>query len=158
MRGLLIPALAFCSGCYSYAPIAPEAVPPGTVVRARVTSDASDRLSAFLGAPVGRELNGTLHSASPDSLVMEVPSVADVSSPGSLRTLYQRVTVARRDVLELETRTLDRMRTGAIATVAAVVAGAVLAKALRGEPGIDRPPGGGGPAEARTPSPVAPIR
>ncbi len=151
MRKASCVVIVFCSACYSYVPIAPLAVRPGTVVRARISAAASDRLSAFFGAPAGREWRGTLYSTALDSLVMEVPSVTDVSSPGSARTLYQRVTIARDEVLEMETRALDRVRTGAVATIVAMVAGAALARALRGEPAMDRVPGGGGPAEARSP-------
>lgn len=143
--------LALSSGCYSYVPIAPQATRPGTFVRARVSGVASDRLSALLGASVGRELRGTLYSAASDSLVVEIPSVSDVSSPGGVRTLYQRVTIARDELLELETRALDRVRTGAIATVATFIVGAAVARAVRGDPGLDKGPGGGGPAEARSP-------
>lgn len=150
--------LAFCSGCYRYAAIAPVDARPGTQVRARISAVASDRLSALLGASAGRELRGTVYSASPDSLVVEIPSVADVSSPGGARSLYQRVTVARDEVLEIEARSLDRVRTGAIAAVATIIAGAAVVRALRGEPGLVNGPGGGGPAESRSPLSAAPSR
>lgn len=151
MRSTPCVVLALCSGCYSYAPIATEAVRPGTIVRARVSAVASDRLAAFRGASAGRELRGTLYAVSSDSLVMEIPSVPDISSPGSVRTLYQRVTVARDEVLEMETRALDGVRSGAVATVATIIIGTAVARAVRGRPGLDRAPGGGGPSEARVP-------
>lgn len=146
----LVVALAFCGGCYTYAPIEPQSVRRGTMVRARVSAAASDRLTPFVGSS-GRVLSGTMIAATADSLVVDVPSATDVPSGGALQTLYQRVSIARSEVLELETRTLDRFRTGVLATATALVAGSLMARALRGEPAIDRSAGGGGPADLRAP-------
>jgi hypothetical protein len=59
-------------------------------------------------------------------------------------TPNQRISIARRDLLELEVRRLDRFRTGAIAGGAAVVIGGLLVNSLKGEPGKEPLPGGGG--------------
>jgi hypothetical protein len=60
------------------------------------------------------------------------------------RTPNQRVSIPREDLLELEVRRLDRLRTSLVAgTVAAMIAG-VLVKSPQGEPGKEPLPGGGG--------------
>ena len=59
-------------------------------------------------------------------------------------TPNQRVSIARRDLLELEVRKIDRLRTGALVGSAAVVIGGILVNSLKGEPGKEPLPGGGG--------------
>jgi hypothetical protein len=136
-------ALLVLQGCFSYLPIEPGEVEPGLAVRARVSPAASARIAPLLGASEARRLDGTVVTHSPDTLIVEVPTVmADVREFG--RTPNQRVSIPRGDLLELEVRRLDRIRTSLVAgTVAAIIAG-VLVKSLQGEPGKEPLPGGGG--------------
>ena len=60
------------------------------------------------------------------------------------RTPNQRVSIGRGELLELEVRKLDRTRTGLIVGATAAVAGSILIKSLRGDPGKEQLPGGGG--------------
>lgn len=144
----IFPALA---ACYTYAPIEPAAIPAGTSVRARVSSTAADRLAALLGTTDARLLTGTLIDNGPDTMIVEVPTVTRADVGSSVQTLHQRVAISRSELLEIETRQLDRLRTGALAGSAAVIVGAVVIKAIRGDPGTERPPGGGGGGEFRSP-------
>lgn len=151
MRARSFSVLVLCGGCYTYTPVEPGAVTPGASVRARISASASDRLAPLLGPSGGRLLSGSWISATSDTFVVEVPSVNDAQSGGTIQTLHQRVSIARGELLELEARTLDRVRTGALAAAAAVVVGGVVIKALKGEPGMEKFPGGGGPGEVRIP-------
>jgi len=56
--------------------------------------------------------------------------------------LNQRVSVAPGDLVELETRRLDRTRTGLVVGAVAIVGASVAINALRGSPSSDRPPTG----------------
>jgi hypothetical protein len=151
MRRTLLAGLPLLTGCYSYAAIEPAAARPGTGVRARVSAAAGERLAPLLGTET-RLLSGTLIEARTDTLIVEVPTaVRTLVAGSSLQPLHQRVSIARGELFELETRQLDRLRTGLVAGAVAVVAGAVVIRAIRGEPGKDRGPGGDGGNEARIP-------
>jgi hypothetical protein len=132
------------TGCFSYLPVTSVSdVEPGISVRARISPSASAQIAPLLGATDARRLDGTLISQSPDTLIVEVPIVMqDAREFG--HTPNQRISIARRDLLELEVRRLDRFRTGAIAGGAAVVIGGLLVNSLKGEPGKEPLPGGGG--------------
>lgn len=137
MLALLLP------GCFTYVPVEPGTVAPGLEVRARVSPAASARIAPLLGATEARRLDGKVVTRDGDTLIVEVPTVLlDTREFG--RTPNQRVSIPRGDLVELEVRKLDRWRTGAILGSAAVVLGVTLTKALKGEPGKEPLPGGGG--------------
>jgi len=131
------------SGCFSYIPIEPGDVEPGLTVRARVSPSASARIAPLLGASEARRLDGRLISQAADTLIVEVPTVM-LENREFGRTPNQRVSIPRGDLVELEVRKLDRWRTIGIVGGAAVVLGVTLTKALKGEPGKEPLPGGGG--------------
>ncbi len=131
------------SGCFSYIPIEPGDVEPGLTVRARVSPSASARIAPLLGASEARRLDGRLISQAADTLIVEVPTVM-LENREFGRTPNQRVSIPRGDLVELEVRRLDRWRTIGIVGGAAVVLGVTLTKALKGEPGKEPLPGGGG--------------
>lgn len=143
MRRLVIALLPFVAACYSYAPIQPSEVSPGMGLRARVSASAGERIAPLLGSTQARLLDGTVIEAGRDTMILEVPTTVRAEIGPSVQTLRQRVSLARGDVLEMESRKLDNLRTrllvGGIAAV--VVSSAV--RALRGEPGKDKLPGDG---------------
>lgn len=136
--------LPLAAGCYRYAPVKASDVSPGMGIRARVTVEAGARIAPLLGTTSARDLRGTLVTATTDTLVVEVPAPGVPDPDASGRVLNQRVSVARSEVLELETRTLDRVRTVALVGGSAAVLVSVLVKVLKGEPGADKTPGQGG--------------
>lgn len=78
-----------------------------------------------------------------DTLIVEVPTVVlDTREFG--RTPNQRVSIARGDLVELEVRKLDRLKTAGVIGGAAAIIAATLIKTLKGEPGREPLPGGGG--------------
>jgi hypothetical protein len=151
MRRLAICILPLISACYTYAPIEPGNIQPGAGVRVRLSPSAAERLSLLLGTPNGRVLSGRLVGSYGDTLIVEVPAVVQASYGGSVETLHQRLSIPRTDLVELETRRLDRLRTTAAAGAVAVIVGAVVLGALDNDRGADSPPGDGGSNDARLP-------
>lgn len=131
------------TGCYAYTAAQPGSLSAGVTVRARITPAAGERVAPLLGT-TPRMLTGKLISDVRDTLIVEVPAVMTAEIGSSVQTLHQRVSIPRSEIVFLEIREVDRMRTFALVGSAAVVVGAVLYKALKGEPGSERPPGGGG--------------
>ena len=141
---LPLSAALLLSGCFSYLPVVePGQLEPGLSVRARVSPAAGARIAPLLGASDARLLDGTLITNSTDTLIVEVPTVmADTREFG--RTPNQRVSILKSELLELEVRRIDRLRTAAVVGSAAIIAGTILVKSLKGDPGKEPLPGGGG--------------
>lgn len=150
MRPALLFVFPLLAGCYAYAPIDPAAVRPGTSVRARVSAAGADRIAPLLGASDARQLSGRLVDTRADTMIVEVPSVRQTSLPG-MELLHQRVSIPRSDLLELETRRLDRLRTAAVAGSAAILLAVIAINALENDPGTGNTPPGGGGNEVRIP-------
>ena len=136
-------------GCYTYAPIEANALQPGTGVRMRLSAAAAEPLEPLLGVSDARLLSGTLISAGPDTLIVEVPTRIQATIGSTTRTLKQRVGVSRSTVLEIEVRTLDRVRTGAMIGASAAAVGAVIFGAIKANPGKEGSPGPGGGTDFR---------
>jgi hypothetical protein len=151
MRWSLCCLAPLLTACYAYAPIDPSAVRPGTGVRIRVSSAGAERLAPLLGTSDARLLSGQLVDVRPDTMIVQVPTVVQAAFGSSLETLHQRLSIPRSDLLELETRRLDRVRTGLVAGSAALIVGTLAVKAIQGDRGSDKPPGTGGGPEARLP-------
>ena len=134
MKRLSFLAPAFLAGCYSYATVQPADVRAGTGVRARITPTAAEQVAPLLGVANPRVLTGTLIESSAGMMIVEVPT--------SAQALSQRISIAPGQLVELETRRLDRKRTAVVVGAAAFVSGSIAYAALRGGPGIDMPPGG----------------
>jgi hypothetical protein len=151
MRRSLIVLVPLLIGCYTYTSIDPARIQPGTGVRARVSGTGAERIAPLLGTSDARLLNGRLLDTRADTVIVEVPTVMQTASGGSIERLHQRVSIPRADLLELETRRLDRFRTAALAGSVAIVVGAVVISVINGESGGGGGPGGGGPPESRAP-------
>ena len=138
--------------CYTYAPIDPSAAIVGEGVRARITAPAAARLAPLLGAGETRVLTGKVVENGANELIIEVPAVVEVGVGSSMQSLYQRVSIARGDVIELEARKLDKFKTGAVVAAGVAVAGGVVVKAASGGRGKEPLPGGGS-TDAKIPIP-----
>ena len=150
MRGLLV-LLPFATACYTHAPIEPNAVHPHTSIRARVNAATAEQLEPLLGITNARLLSGVVITSSPDTLIVEVPTGVRAEVGSSVQTLNQRVAIPRASIVELETRRIDRLRTGLVVGSASLIAGALIYNAVRGESGSGGPPGGGDPTEMLIP-------
>ena len=147
---LLGPALA--AGCYTYAPVQPAALHPGMSVRVRVSPTAAERVAPLLGVSDARVLTGTLidNAAPGGAMIVEVPTAVPVVAGSTIQSLSQRVSIAPGELMELESRRLDRTRTGVIVGAVVLIGGSSAIAALRSGPGLDRPPTGS-PADSRIP-------
>jgi len=151
MRAFLLSAPVFIAGCYTYSPIEPGAARPGMGVRARISGGAAERLAPLLGTSATRQLTGELIDNEPGVMVVEVPMMVQADVGSSFQTLHQRVSISRGELVELEVRQLDGLRTVALVGSTAIVVGVVVIKALQGTSGGKANPGGGSPPETRVP-------
>jgi hypothetical protein len=132
-------------GCYEYAPATLEVVPVGARVRAQLSSEAELALRDSLGMDM-RVLDGTLVDRAEGRLLLQVRTQSGARAFGD-QALYQRIGVAPPDVLRLDIRRVNRLKTvglvAAIAGAATVVAIKVFARRRPGTPD----PGGKPPPE-----------
>jgi len=142
MKPSLVVLPMLVTACYTYAPARPQAVQPGDGVRARVTAATAERISPLLGISDARVLTGTLVDNNGGALVMEVPTIVQAGVGSSTESLHQRIAIQAGELVELETRKLDRGRTALVAGAAVLVGGSMAIAALRGSPGSERPPTG----------------
>jgi len=129
MRFLALPFFAVAVGCYTYTPVQPASVTPGAGVRARVSASAAERLAPLVGVNDARLLTGTFVGTDAAGFLVEVPTTSQVGTAGTLQSLAQRISIPRGDLLELETRTLDRTRTAIVVGGVAIIAGSTAAPA-----------------------------
>lgn len=120
-----------------------------TSIRARVNPATAKELEPLLGVRDARLVTGIVIAASPDTLIVEVPASVRAEVGNSVQTLKQRVAIPRTSIFELETRTIDRLRTGLVIGSASIVVGALIFRAAVGGPGDGGPPGSGEISEFR---------
>ncbi len=144
-RRLAFLALAapLAAGCYSYTAAQPGSLAPGVTVRARITPAAGASIAPILGT-TPRVLTGKVISDLRDTVIVEVPAVTQAEIGSAVQTLHQRVSLPKAEVVEWEIRTLNRPRTFGLVGGVAAVAAMLLINALKGEPGSDGLPDGGG--------------
>lgn len=146
MRSSLLPVTVLLCGCYSYAPLQTTAVTPSATVRARISAQEADRLKEILPS-LNRVLEGKVVNADAAAIVLEVPSTTITIGT---RPLHQIVSISHAGIQELESRQLDRTRTGLAGLAAVTVAGVVIYQGIKGNPGQDGLPGEGTGPEFRT--------
>jgi hypothetical protein len=135
-------ALPMLAACYSYTTVQVETVAPGTAVRARISGAEADSLSAQLGRPMDGTIDGQLLEQNEDAILLSVPSTISAGTAGSFAPTYQRVSLPRSTVFEIQVRRLDRWKTGAIVGLAAAVVGYVAVSQFGSEdatPGPSKP-------------------
>ena len=145
--GLLL-ALPICGACYSYVPAQLSAVPDGTPVRARITSDQAQRVEPLVGREL-RVLDGVLVGSSSDSVLLEVPAASRIGTGGVVQVLHQRVSIPLGGITEVELKRLNRGRTTLVIAGGTAVIGYILLDALDIGPGREGPPGGNGGTDRR---------
>jgi hypothetical protein len=132
----LLPVVA---GCYSYTPITPAAAPTGSEVRARITGAASDRVGPLLHSFDTRVLIGNVVENNAGAMVLQVPLGAMSNVSETIVPLQTRVPLTAADLVSLEQRRVDPIRTtllvgGIGAGIAAGIAVAIRASG-KSEPG-----------------------
>lgn len=138
----LFPLIALLAGCYSHAPVRPADAPAGASVRARVSATQAEALGALLGRE-DRVLHGrVVGPGDGGSLLLQVPAAGS----GAGTRLEQRVALPPGEIVELEVRTLDRLRTGGLVGALVLAGGAILFQQFSDEAEADPPsapkPGG----------------
>ena len=140
----VMPWLPLLTGCYTYAPIEPAMAHPGMNVRAHVSGATAEQIEPLLGISNARMVSGRLIDNRGDTLIVEVPAVFRAEIGSSIQTLYQRIAIPRAGLYGLETQRLDRTRTTAVTAASAIIVGALIIRAVKGTPGKEGLPGGGG--------------
>jgi hypothetical protein len=143
MMKLPVPILALTiaslAGCYSYVPAGIESVSPGETVRARLTSEATDRLPVAVRGD-GQSVSGELLARDGGEVILFLPSM--VRQQGFFaEKLHERVSLSYSDVIELERKVLDHPRTYMMLGVATAAVTAIAIKVFTGKTGgntIDR--------------------
>src|SRR5262249_6692603 len=131
-RLLLVPCFpALFAGCYTYSTIDAAGAAPGMEVRARVSAATAAQLGPTLGISNGRLLSGPVVRAESVGVTIRVPTVP-MGTIGAQEGLYQELLINRGDLLELESRQLDRTRTGMMIGAAAVGAAVITVTLLHG--------------------------
>lgn len=117
---------ALFAGCYTYSTIDLASAAPGMEVRARVSAATAAQIGPTLGISNGRLLSGPVVHAESAGVTIKVPTVP-MGTIGAQDGLYQDILINRSDLLELESRQLDRSRTGLMigAAVAAATVGTI---------------------------------
>ena len=139
LRSLILSCVGL-SGCYAHTPVAIGDVHPGDAVRVRLTAAEAERLEQD-ALVVDRVFRAQVVQSAPSGLLVRVPL------PGSDRLagdLYTQLSLTPQQVVELELRELDGLKTaGAVAVGAVVAAAAAFAafKAISAGDGEGKEPG-----------------
>ena len=140
MRFMLLVSLAgLLTGCYTYTPIESTALLPDAKVRARISAVEADRLREYLPNS-DRLLEGVVIGTDTGSVVLQVPAMTRETT-GGLQVLHQRVSISRAGILELESKQLNRARTGLVIGVLGTAAAVMIFDAVKGNPGKEGLPG-----------------
>jgi hypothetical protein len=140
--------LPLLAGCYSYTPVNPTAVRPGTEVRARISGAASDRVAPILNSFDTRVLIGSVVENTATGIVLQVPMGAMPNVAAAVIPLQTRVPLLTTDFVSFEQRKLDVGRTSLMAGAVAAGIAAGVSVALRA---------GGGAEPGRQPEGPPPI-
>lgn len=136
------------AGCFTLSPIrTDQELAPGRF-RVHLSDSGATHVAGALGGRV-TVVDGELTGSNADEVVLRVPSSGNAAF--GREVLYQELRLPKREIVGLQRRELDRMRTGLTIGGVAAVAGFLLYRSLSGETGGN--PGGGpiGPAESRVP-------
>ncbi len=122
--GLVALCLPLLHGCYVYQPVSLAELAPGEEVRVRVTTEAIARADSVMA--VDREMEGTFAGLEEDDFLLDV-AIETGQSGFRQEGLSQRLDLRTQDLLDVERRSIDQVRTGAVlGAVGAVAAIAAL--------------------------------
>jgi hypothetical protein len=107
--------------------------------------DELARLGSVLPAG-GRVIEGEVLERAGGETLLLVPVTSEVVG-ARVETLHQRLLIPDGGIIEIESRRLDRLKTGLAVGAGAAVAGGIAAAALSGGFRSDRPGNGGTPPE-----------
>lgn len=138
----LLCGTSMLGGCYTYATVSPAAVPVGSDVRAHVTAAVADRAAAVLGYR-STTLDGRLMGRQPDGQILVRVPGQTYSASGQTQRFYQRLSLTPADILDVQTRRLNVIRTGSLVAVGVAALVLIVKSALGGQTGGTLATGGG---------------
>ena len=123
----------FLVGCYQYTPATFSEVAPDANIRVSLATEKAIGLEEELGG-IHRRIDGTLleKDVAQNAVLLMVPLDRLVGRSYDQSRLQQRIWFEEKDIVLLETRTLNRQRTGLVAGAVATVVGVLLFRALGG--------------------------
>lgn len=149
-ESLLLCSVLLLCGCFQYTPVELENVPEGSSIRAHLSAEGAEALRD-LPAARERSLEGEFDGVDGDMLRLTVSTSASSVSYGA-GDLSQSVTIARDDLVALELKQLDRVKTAGLVAVAAAGLAALAVELFGGETRLaERDPPPNGPVEIRVP-------
>jgi hypothetical protein len=126
-----IVSLLLAGGCYTYSSIDLASAAPGSQVRARVSAARAAQIGPSIGMTDARLLSGPVVTNDAEGLTIRIPT-APIGTIGAEDGLYQQLLINRGDILEVESKQLDRTRTSVAIGAAVVGATAMVVTAFRG--------------------------
>ena len=111
-------------------------------VRARISAAAAEQVAPLLGVSDARILTGKLIDNASGTMIVEVPTMVPARAGASAQSLSQRISITPGQLVELESRQLDRGKTAIVVGAVVVIGGSAAIAAFKGGSGLDRPPGG----------------
>ena len=142
------------AGCYRYEVVPLARLQPGMDVRTRLSGEAVERARRNSETPPGMldgfTVRGQVARVSADSLRLTIPTTV---SDGGYRAsvLTQDIAFPSTDVVGVERRELDKVKTGLVTAGAGIAAFFIVRQAQGGGHALGKPPGTGGPPENRVP-------
>ncbi len=134
-------------GCYRYVPTTLELVPPGSEVRALLSTEGQVAMLNGVGMDA-RSILGTLEAHEGETVRFAVVAPFAISRPGAPPELV-RFDLSPRDVLRIEVKHLDRQKTTFLAGALLATTGAIAIMIAKGVGTGGSPPGPGGIPPAR---------
>ena len=153
-RHAVVCAAVAAAGCYHYEVVPLAQLQPGMEVRTRLSGDAVERARRSPDTPPGIldgfVVRGQVARVGNDSLQLTVPMTV---SDGGYRSsvLTQDIRLPNSDVVGVEVREIDKLKTGLLSAGAGIAAFFIVRQAQGGGQALGKPPGGGGPPENRIP-------
>ena len=148
-RILLAASVILATGCYTYVPTRLESVQPGDPIRVRISPEAAERLEPVRLTDL-RIMDGVVVDEASGELFLDT-SVGRLDRERGGRAFTQRVNVSLGEILEVESRERDNLKTGALLGALGVAAGLAIVASLQDGGGLQRPDGGGEIEDRRTP-------
>lgn len=148
-RILLFAGMMLATGCYSYVPTRLESVQPGEAVRIHMSPEAAERLEPVRLTDL-RLMDGILVEQNAGELFLDT-TVGQLDRERGGRAFTQRVNVSLGEVVEVELRQKDNLKTYALLGGLGVAASIAIAASLQDGGGLQRGDGGGEVEDRRTP-------
>ena len=117
VSGLLaVGCVAASTGCHTYRMITPDAVSPGTTVRAHLTPPGVARLTGALGNPLNTVEGEVVETGAQLHLLARNESANPLETGVASPFLRQRIIIGRDELSGIEERVLDGKKTAVVTT------------------------------------------